>query len=147
MSVEVNKASMRRLYDILKSGNVELLDEVIAVDHLDHTPVPGAGQGLAGLKETFRIFHDAFPDMDVTIDQLLAEDDLVAARFTMRAVHQGELMGIAPTGKEVTVTGMDIVRFKDGKGVEHWANQDDLGMMRQFGMLLAFGGLERELGR
>jgi predicted ester cyclase len=83
----------------------------------------------------------------VTIDHLIAEDDLVAARFTMRGVHQGELMGILPTGKQVTVTGMDIMRFKDGKGVEHWANQDDLGMMQQFGMIPAFGQMQREEGK
>jgi predicted ester cyclase len=147
MSVEENKAIMRRLYEIVKSGKFDEADEIIAVDMVDHDPVPGASQGLAGFKETARILHSAFPDMQITIDQLIAEDDVVAARFTMRGVHRGELMGMAPTGKEVTVTGMDIIRFKDGKGVEHWANQDDLGMMRQFGLLPAPAQQERERGR
>lgn len=137
---------MRRLYDIVASGTFDQADEIIAVDMVDHNPPPGAGQGLAGFKATARMLHSAFPDMQITIDQLIAEDDMVAARFTMRGVHRGELMGMAPTGKEVTVTGMDIMRFKDGKGVEHWANQDDLGMMQQFGLISAPGQMERERG-
>lgn len=147
MSVEENKAAMRRLYEIVASGKFDLADEVIAVDMVDHDPLPGAGQGLAGFKQTARMLHSAFPEMRITIDQLVAEDDMVAVRFTMRGVHRGDLMGMAATGKEVTVTGMDIMRFKDGKGVEHWANQDDLGMMRQFGLISAPGQMEQERGR
>ena len=147
MSVEENKAIMRRIYEIVKTGNVDQADEVIAVDMIEHSPIPGVGQGLAGFKETVRLLHGAFPEMQVSIDVLIGEGDLVAARFTMRGVHRAELMGIPPTGKEVTVSGMDIMRFKDGKGVEHWANQDDLGMMHQFGMLPAPGQDVRQRGQ
>ncbi len=146
MSVEENKAIMRRLYDLVATGNVEQADEVIAVDMIDHSPIPGVSQGLAGFKDTVRLLHNAFGEMQVSLDVLIGEGDLVAARFTMRGVHRNEFMGIPPTGKEVTVTGMDIMRFKDGKGVEHWANQDDLGMMQQFGVLPALGQGTRQRG-
>jgi predicted ester cyclase len=83
------------------------------------------------------VFRDAFPDLRFTAEDIIAEGDKVAARYTMRGTHQGEFMGVAPTGNRIEVTGIDIVRFEGGKMVEHWANSDELGMMQQLGVIPA----------
>ena len=80
-------------------------------------------------------FRSAFPDFHVTIEDQIAEGDRVATRWTMRGTHEGEFRGISPTGKQITVTGIGIFRFSDGKVVESWDNFDQLGMMRQLGVI------------
>ena len=81
------------------------------------------------------MFFSAFPDLHSTIDQLIAEGDIVAGRMTTTGTHRGEFMGIPPTGKRVTFSEIHIVRIADGKAVEHWGNSDDLGMMQQLGVI------------
>lgn len=138
MSTEENKALMRRIYEeVINQGDMDAADEVIAADVVDHAPFPGQKPGLEGFKEAVSAFRSAFPDLHMTMDDVIAEGDMVAVRFTMSGTHQGELMGIPATGNRMTITGIDLGRFEGGKGVEHWASQDDLGMMQQLGVIPA----------
>jgi predicted ester cyclase len=92
-------------------------------------------EGIEVLRQFVKVSRDAFPDLQFTAEDMIAEGDKVAARYTMRGTHQGEFMGVAPTGNQIEVTGIDIVRFEGGKMVEHWANSDELGMMQQLGLV------------
>ena len=76
-----------------------------------------------------------FPDLHVTVEDIIAEGDKVVGRTTIRGSHTGEFMGMAPTGKQFTIQAIDVMRFAGGKVVEHWGNQDDLGMMQQLGVI------------
>jgi steroid delta-isomerase-like uncharacterized protein len=100
----------------------------------DHDPaVPGLPPGPAGLKPIIAGFRAAFPDLQVTVEDQIAEGDKVVTRYTMRGTHQGAFMGLPPTGKHVTVSGIQIERVVQGQIVEHWRKSDDLGMMQQLG--------------
>jgi steroid delta-isomerase-like uncharacterized protein len=136
MSAEENKAIIRRFVDeVFNTGNMAAADELAAPDFLDHNPFPGTPPGLEGYKQGMRLFRAAFPDLEFILEDQIAEGDKVVARWTVRATHQGEVMGIPPTGKRVTVTGIDIVRFAGGKMVESWNLWDTLGLLQQLGVM------------
>ena len=94
------------------------------------------------MKHFFAMLHSGFPGFQSTIEELLSEEDKVALRFTFHGTHQGEFMGIPPTGKEVTMPGIDLLRIADGKIVEMWNQEDVLGMMQQLGAIPASGHSE-----
>ena len=119
--------------------DVEAADRFIAGDIVDHAAPPMQGPGLAGLKETFRMFIAAFPDARITIEELLADGDKVVARIVLRGTHRGPFFGIPATGRQIVVPGIHIMRYADGKMAEHWSNSDDLGMMGQLGVIPAPG--------
>ena len=136
MSAEANKAILRQVYEAaFNQKNLDALNEVIASDSTDHNLTPEQPPGLQGAKQVFSSFHTAFPDLQVDVEDMITEGDKVVARLTVRGTHQGEFMGIAPTGNQVTFTGIDIVRIAEGKIVERWGNFDDLGMMHQLGVI------------
>jgi len=81
------------------------------------------------------MFRTAFPDVRFTVEDQIADGDLLANRFTVRGTHQGEFMGIPPTGKQATVSGIDMIRVRDGKVVEHWVQMDQMGLMQQLGLM------------
>jgi steroid delta-isomerase-like uncharacterized protein len=136
MSTEQNKAILRQVYEAaFHQKNLDALDEVIASDSTDHNLTPEQPPGLESAKQVFSSFHTAFPDLQVNVEDMISEGDKVVARLTVRGTHQGEFMGITPTGYQVTFTGIDIVRIADGKVVERWGNFDDLGMMQQLGLM------------
>ncbi len=137
MSVEENKAILRRGYEeIHNKGNLAAVDELIATNFVDHDPLnAGLPPGPQGVKEGFAMLRAAFPDLHVTVEDMIAEGDKVVARLTMRGTHKGELMGIPATGKQIAVAVIDIIRFAGGKGVEHWNVIDNLGMMQQLGVV------------
>ena len=91
--------------------------------------------GIGDLKQFFVVLRSGFPDFQATIEDLFAEGDKVVLRFTFHGTHQGEFMGVAPTGKQVTMTGVEIFRIGDGKIVELWGQEDVLGMMQQIGAI------------
>jgi steroid delta-isomerase-like uncharacterized protein len=97
-------------------------------------------RGPEGVRQFVTTYLTAFPDGKITIDDQLAEGDLVTSRWTGRGIHQGDLMGIPPTGKQVTVTGITISRVKDGKVVEEWTNWDTLGLLQQVGVVPEMAG-------
>jgi steroid delta-isomerase-like uncharacterized protein len=136
MSTEENKRAFRRVYEeVLNQGNLAVAEEVIASDFLDHEAHPGNERGPQSLRALAEMLHTAFPDLHFTIEGLVAEGDLVAGRLTMRGTHEGPLMGIPPTGRRVEQAHMHFVRFRDGKAVEHWGVRDDVGMLRQLGLM------------
>jgi len=96
-------------------------------------------QGLEAYQQFFSMYFAAFPDAGVTIEDLIAEGDTVVVRQTFRGTHTGDLMGIPPTGKQVSGTGIQITRIANGKAVEQWFNGDDLGLMQQLGVVASIG--------
>jgi steroid delta-isomerase-like uncharacterized protein len=135
MSAEQNKAILRQAYDAINRNDLDALDELVASDITDHDPAPGQGPGLEGVKGYFSSLHAAFPDVHMDVEDMIAEGDKVVAQVSVSGTHQGEFVGIAPTGNRVTITGIDILRITDGKVVEHWGRFDDLGMMQQLGVM------------
>jgi steroid delta-isomerase-like uncharacterized protein len=119
--VTPNKALLARFYaDFWNAGDVGAIDALIADDFVDHQPVAGMPTGKAGFAELIRLWHTGFPDMTETVEDLIAEDDKVVGRFTFRGTHTGEFLGHAPTGRKVSMTGIDIVRVRDGRIAEFW---------------------------
>lgn len=136
MSLEANKAIARRfLEEVVNKGNQAVADELVAVDFVDHNPLPGLPPGREGFKLSFVAFRGAFPDMNYAIEDVVAEGDRVVVRRRATGTHRGELMGIPPTGKHIVVAGVDIFRVKEGKLAELWLSWDQLGMMQQLGVV------------
>ena len=133
---EENKALVRRFIDdVMKNKNVNAIDGLLAPDYIEHNPIPGQPPGLDAMKEFMGMFFAAFPDLDSTIDLLVAEGDIAAGRMTTTGTHTGDFMGIPATGKRVSYTETHIVRIANGIAVEHWGNQDDMAMMQQLGVI------------
>jgi steroid delta-isomerase-like uncharacterized protein len=132
---EENKAIFRRyVEEVGNEGNLDLVDEIFS-DYVSHQPDGSVlERGPEDVKRFMGEFRSAFPDFHTTVEDQIAEGDKVATRWTMRGTHEGEFRGIAPTGKQITVTGIGIFRFSDGKVVESWDNFDQLGMMQQLGV-------------
>ena len=131
-----NKAIIQKLYEAMSTGNVGPVDDLIASNAVDHEGLPGIDtNGPAGFKRLVSAFRAAFPDLKISAEDMIADGDKVAARVTMRGTHKGEFMGIPATGKSVTVTGIDIIRFAGGKAVEHWGITDNMSMMQQLGAM------------
>ncbi len=136
MSAEENKALVRRyVEEVVNQRNPDLLDEIFAPDFVEYGADTDQVSGVENLKQSFDMLRSGFPDFQRTIEDLFAEGDKVVLRFTFRGTHQGEFMGIAPTGKQVTMSGIDIFRIADGKVVELWGQEDMLGMMQQLGAI------------
>lgn len=138
METSQNKDIVRRfLEEVVNKGNQSLADELIASDFVDHNPLPGLPPNKDGFKQSFVIFHDTFPDMHYEIDDIIAEEDKVVVRWTATGTQKGELMGIPPTGRSISVTGMDIFRIVNNQLAELWLSWDQLGMMQQLGAVPA----------
>ena len=136
MSTEENKANVRRVIEeVFNKGNLAAADELVATNYIYHGPIGMEFKGPEGLKQLISMFRNAFPDLHGTVEDLFAEGDRVVSRFTARGTHKGDLMGIAPTGKQVTQAGIVIARWVDGKEVEAWESLDLLGMMQQLGVV------------
>lgn len=145
MTPDEMRALYRRFVDeVINQGKYEAGDELLAEDFVDHTPLLGLPGNRTGYVETFRGFRRAFPDMNVTIDDLVAEGDTVAGRGTVRGANTGPMaspMGeIPPTGKSATWTYINIVRIRGGKAVETWSQQDVPTMMQQLGLMPSSAG-------
>jgi predicted ester cyclase len=140
MSTEENKALSRRVTEeIWNKKNLALADELIDANWVMHGTGGMEFKGREGFKQFFTTFTTAFPDFHVAIDDMVAEGDKVACRLTTRGTHKGDLMGIAPTGKQFTVTGIIISRSAGGKEAEMWLINDQLGMMQQLGVVPPVG--------
>jgi len=130
------KAKARRIWeDVFPAGDAKALAEILASDSVDHQARPDEPQGLEGAIQTMSWLRRVFSDQRWEIHQVVGEGDTVVVYATHHARHTGELMGIAPTGREVAYQYVHIVRFRDGKVVEHWGVRDDLTLMRQLGVL------------
>lgn len=137
MSVEENKRIVRRIYEELwDQRKLEVAEEVIAEDavNFDTGFVPGSF-GPDDMKGTVRMVTAGFPDNRHRVEEMFAEGDMVVERVTLTGTHGGEFMGIPPTGRKIEVQEIHIYRLKDGKAVEHRVGRDDLGAMRQLGIV------------
>lgn len=133
---EENKAIVRRVFEeFWNEGKMATLDEVFAEDVVNHGLPPGLPPGIEGTKAYLGMFKSAFPDTQMTVEDQIAEGDTVVTRWTGTGTHSGELMGIPATGKQVTVTGIDVHRFAGGQIVEAWGEFDQMGMMQQLGVV------------
>lgn len=142
MSLDENKSLMRRFYEeFWCKGNADAVDELAAPDFVDHQLPAGWPQGRDGLKKLVREWRTGFPDMHETIEDLIAEGDRVTGRFILTGTHQGPFLGIDPTGEQVRLSGIDIVRMEDGRIAEWWYSEDTMGLLRQLGQLPPDGPL------
>lgn len=133
---EQNKALVRRFYEEIDKGNIEVLDELVAEDYIDHNPppFPGLPPGREGLKQAFRMFEQATPGVH-RIEEQIAEGDKVVTRLTSTGKHEGDLPGAPRTGNDLKMTSITIHRIADGKLVEKWAEKDVLGFLQQIGVM------------
>jgi predicted ester cyclase len=135
---EQNKALMRRFVEEYQTNHDDaVLYELLSEDFVDHSALPGMSADREGVKVLFDGFHEAFAGFRAHIDDQVAELDKVVTRKTFTGRHVGDFMGLAPTGKDVVIKVIDIVRISDGRVVEHWNVVDQLGLLRQLGALLA----------
>ncbi len=135
MSTEQNKALYRRFIEEgFNEGKLTTVDELLAPTYIYQDALPGTPAGPDGIKGVITLFRGAFPDLQITIEQQVAEGDMVSSRTSMRGTHRGELFGVAATGRPVLMTGMTMVRFVDGRMVEAWVKNDVVGLYRQLGL-------------
>ena len=130
---EENKAIARRAFEeVWSQGKLDVIDEIYATDFIYHAPT-GEIRGLEEFKQLVTMYRNAYPDLQFTVEDQIAEGDKVVTRWTGNGTHKGELMGIPPTGVQVTETGNAIIRYVGGKAVEVWTSYDLLGMLQQVG--------------
>ena len=136
MSAQDNKALVRRFVDEVQSGgNISLIDEICSPEFVNHSAPPGVPSDCEGIKIVTAMFRGAFPDSYFTVEDMIAEGDKVATRKTFHGTHEGEFMGIPPSGRSVAMGLIDVVRIDDGRVVEHWSVGDSLGLMQQLGVI------------
>ncbi|HEU0001247.1 MAG TPA: ester cyclase [Ktedonobacteraceae bacterium] len=136
MSAEENKAIVRRYLDeAWIKRNVNILDELMAPNYARYLPGQDKPLDREAQKKRIAGFHTAMPDLVFIVDDLFAEADRVVFRVTIRGAHEGAFLGVAPTGKQLTVTAIDIARLENGKIVDHWGQMDMAGLMRQLGLI------------
>ena len=135
---QANLAAMNRIYnEVINQDKLEVFDELVSPDMVEHEELPGFESNREGVKQYFQMMHNAFPDLHFQVDDIFAAGDKVVARITIMGTQQGEFMEIQPTGKKIAVKGIDIVRFENGKLVEHWGVTDAMTMMKQLGAIPA----------
>jgi steroid delta-isomerase-like uncharacterized protein len=134
---EPNKAIVRRLFEELwNKGNLSLADELFAPNYEHHdASTLDFGRGPESEKKRATLYRTAFPDIQLTMEEVIAEGEIVMTRWSCRGTHKGDLSGIAPTGKQINISGVTIARLANGKMAESWVNWDALGLMQQLGVL------------
>lgn len=136
MPVEKNKAIARDYFEAFADKDLAWVDDHIAPNFVRHDPgLPFEVRGPEGVRQLADVFHTAFPDLRLDIEDVIGEGDKVLVRLTIRATHQGELMEIPASGRKVEVGVLDLFRIADGRIQEHWAAMDNLGMMQQLGAI------------
>ena len=133
---EQNKALVRRFYEEIDKGNIDILDELVAEDYIDHNPppIPGLAPGREGLKQAFRIFQHATPGTH-RIEEQIADGDKVVTRLRSTGKHEGDLPGASRTGNNLDMTSITIHRIENGRLAEKWSEKDVLGFLQQIGVM------------
>jgi steroid delta-isomerase-like uncharacterized protein len=130
------KSTVRRLYEVVNAGNLDLMDELLADDFVEHEEFPGFSPDRDGVKKFFEMAHAAFDGLRMEVEELVVDGDKVAVRATLHGTHKGEFLGIPATGKTVAVPLADFARVgSDGKLAEHWGVMDNLILMQQLGLV------------
>jgi steroid delta-isomerase-like uncharacterized protein len=136
MSKEANIATSEKMGNAVNNGHLEELHQIFAADVIDHDPSPDQGPGPEGFIKFFTQFRRAFPDLKITGEYLIADEDNVAIAYTITGTQQGPFQGIPATGKQIKARGVQIAKFNsDAKIVERWGSSDEAGIMRQLGVL------------
>ena len=130
-----NKAIIARYVEATNVGALDVLDDLVYDDYVEHTPVPGQSPGLAGLKDAYRMFNGPFPDVKFVFEDVIGEGDLVVGRGVISGTHEGDFFGTPGTHKKVRWTGTRLFRLRDLKVVEGWAQIDMMGLMQQMGVV------------
>jgi steroid delta-isomerase-like uncharacterized protein len=132
------KAMAQRWFaEVMNEGKEEVIDELCAENFVDHDPLPGTSPDRQGIHDFVKQVRAAFPDIEMTADDILVEGDGLAVRSTVRGTHQGEFMGVPASGKKVEVSNYDFVRFENDQVVEHWGTIDSAALMEQIGAVPA----------
>lgn len=136
MSTEENKALVTRFFEAINAGNIDALDEFVAEDFVEHEEIPGLpSRGRDAAKDAFALFKSAFPNLQMTAEEMLADGDKVVVRGTMSGTHQGEFMGIPPTNNSFKIQFIDIIEIREGMATAHWGVTDQAGLMQQLGLV------------
>jgi steroid delta-isomerase-like uncharacterized protein len=133
---DTNLAQMKKFYtDVINQGKFDLLDQLCTENFIEHEELPGVKPNREGVKQFFQMYRKAFPDLKFEIEQMIAKDDKVVTYITITGTHKAEFMGVPASGKKINLKGIDIVRFKNGRAVEHWGVTDTMTMMSQIGAI------------
>ena len=130
---EENKKVQEQFGEAVNNGNLEKLRDLVAQDVKDHDPAPNQKPGPQGYIDFFSMMRNAFPDMHIEVEKLVADEENVAFAYTLTGTHEGDFREVAATKKPVKVRGMQISRFKNGKMVERWGSTNELGILEQIG--------------
>ena len=134
MGKQENLAALGKFAEAANTGKFDLFREAVAAGCVDHDPAPGQGPGPEGYRTFFSATREAFPDLEVGLETMVADEEQVAIAYTMKGTHRGPLMRIPPTGKKISIRGVQVAKFRDGKMVERWGSSDQLGMLQQLGV-------------
>jgi steroid delta-isomerase-like uncharacterized protein len=135
MSTEMNKVLARRVIEeVLNGRNLDLLDELAAPDYIEHSPLPGQGTGIDGIRDRYTMLFEAF-EFVFSVEDVIAEDDKVVLRWTQTGTHIGPLLGMPATHRSSRTTGIEIWRVESGKLAEHWDVVDVFGQFMQLGLI------------
>ncbi|QJB36662.1 ester cyclase [Chitinophaga oryzae] len=134
-TITENKEICQRFFSELHDkGNFNIIEELVDPNVISHDPFPGQPSGSEGVRSTMTIFRNAFPDLKLIHNDMIAEGDKVMIKFTATGTHKGEFMNIPPTGNKIAYEEVVILRLKDGKIVEHWAVADAMTLLQQLGV-------------
>ncbi len=133
MSKEANIEAQKKFGEAVNNGNLEALKDVVAEGSVDHDPTDGQVAGPQGYIDFFTELRTAFPDLKIEVKHLVADDENVSFAYEVTGTHNGDFMGIAPTGKAIKARGMQISKFDNGKMTERWGSSNELGILKQLG--------------
>src|SRR5215204_6233613 len=132
------KAMAQQWYsEVMNERNEDVIDELCAENFVDHDPLPGTGPDRAGIHDFVKQVRSAFPDIQMTAEEIIVEGDRLAVRSTVRGTHEGDFMGIPATHKKVEVANYDFIRIENDQAVEHWGTIDSAALMEQLGAVPA----------
>jgi steroid delta-isomerase-like uncharacterized protein len=134
---DYKELAQRWFAEVMNRGDEDVIDEICAPNFVDHDPLPGTGPDRDGIHQFVKQVRSAFPDLETTVDDIVAEGDEIAVRSTFRGTHEGDFMGIPATGKKVEVANYDFVRLENDQAVEHWGTIDSAALMEQLGAVPA----------
>jgi predicted ester cyclase len=140
-----NKAAVQRLFDDINQGDMSGLERQLSANYVQHSSMP-VSPGRSGVRQVYAQLRASFPDLRITVEDLVAEGDRVAARVTWRGTQKGEYLGVQPTGRAILVSKMDFCRFESGVMVEHWDVVDRLSLLQQLGVVPRFPQWNPSLG-
>ena len=133
MSKQDNIQTQQQFGEAVNNGNLEKFHQLMSPNVVDHDPAPDQGPGPEGFIQFFTTFRSAFPDLEVAVEQMVADEDKVAIAYTVTGTHKGDFMGVPATNKQIKARGVQIARFENGKIVERWGSSDELGILKQIG--------------